>query len=143
MKTSKKAGPAGRRERRDFSPEFKAEAVRMVAERRALGVSLTQIGRELDVRPDQLRGWVKQGRRDPASALPGESVEQENRRLRREVAVLRQEQAFAKKVAVDSMGQRNSAPKRSAGMSEYRATLDMARTMTIGIGNSIGVGRGA
>jgi len=29
-----------------------------------------------------------------------ESVEQEVRRLRREVAVLRQEQAFAKKVAV-------------------------------------------
>ncbi len=32
--------------------------------------------------------------------MPGETIEQENRRLRREVAVLRQEQAFAKKVAV-------------------------------------------
>ena len=34
------------------------------------------------------------------SSVPGETLEQENRRLRREVEVLRQEQAFAKKVAV-------------------------------------------
>jgi hypothetical protein len=32
--------------------------------------------------------------------MPGETLEQENRRLRREVEVLRQEHAFAKKVAV-------------------------------------------
>ena len=38
-----------RRERRAFSAEFNAEAVRLVAERRAAGASLTQIGRELDV----------------------------------------------------------------------------------------------
>ena len=100
MKTNRKAGSVGRRERREFSAEFKAEAVRLVAERRALGASLTQIGRELDVRPDQLRAWAKQQRGGTSGALPGESVEQENRRLRREVAVLRQEQAFAKKVAV-------------------------------------------
>ena len=99
MKSNKKAG---RRERREFSAEFKAEAVRLVAERRALGVTLAQVGRELDVRPDQLREWARQlGRASGAgAAVPGETVEQENRRLRREVAVLRQEQAFAKKVAV-------------------------------------------
>lgn len=99
MKSIRKAG---RRERREFSAEFKAEAVRLVAERRALGVTLAQVGRELDVRPDQLREWARQlGRASGAGAAgPGETVEQENRRLRREVAVLRQEQAFAKKVAV-------------------------------------------
>ena len=102
MKTHRKAGAAGRRERREFSTEFKAEAVRMVAERRALGVSLTQIGRELDVRPDRLRAWAKEQRRDTGidALVVGESPDQEIRRLRREVAVLRQEQAFAKKVAV-------------------------------------------
>jgi transposase len=102
MKTNKKAGSAGRRERREFSAEFKAEAVRMVAARRAVGATLTQVGRELDVRPDQLRAWAKRQARDTGADAPrvGESVEQENRRLRREVAVLRQEQAFAKKVAV-------------------------------------------
>lgn len=101
MKSKRTAG-AGRRERRAFSAEFKAEAVQLVAERRAAGVPLTQVGRELDVRPDQLRRWSQEARRerDPGSAMPGESMEQENRRLRREVAVLRQEQAFAKKVAV-------------------------------------------
>jgi len=102
MKSNKKAGPAGRRERRSFSAEFKAEAVRLVAERRAVGVPLSQVGRELDVRPDQLRAWTRQLRRDDdsGSAVPGETTEQEVRRLRREIAVLRQEQAFAKKVAV-------------------------------------------
>ena len=91
-----------RRERREFSADFKAEAVRMVAERRAAGASLTQIGRALDVRPDQLRAWVRaQGEANGTGTLhPGETPEQEMRRLRREVATLRQEQAFAKKVAV-------------------------------------------
>lgn len=102
MKSRKKAGTAGRRQRRSFSTEFKAEAVRLVAERQAEGATLTQIGRELEVRPDLLRAWARQQHRErgAGSALPGESMEQENRRLRREVAVLRQEQAFAKKVAV-------------------------------------------
>jgi transposase len=102
MKSSKKAGIAGRRERRAFTAEFKAEAVRLVAERRAEGATLAQVGRELDVRPDQLRAWTRQHGRESGSgaAMPGETIEQENRRLRREIAVLRQEQAFAKKVAV-------------------------------------------
>lgn len=101
MKPNGKAGPDGRRVRREFSAEFKAEAVRLVAARRAAGISLAQVGRELDVRPDQLRAWAQQREDGPESAArPGETLEQENRRLRREVAVLREEQAFAKKVAV-------------------------------------------
>ena len=102
MKSSSKAGSAGRRERRVFDAEFKAEAVRLVAEKRARGVTLAQVGRELDVRPDQLRAWAKRQRQagEVSEAVPGETLEQENRRLRREVAVLREEQAFAKKVAV-------------------------------------------
>jgi len=91
-----------RRERRAFSAEFKAEAVRLVGERRAEGASWTQIGRELDVRPEQLRAWVRLQRdaHGPGTPLSGETAEQELRRLRREVATLKQEQAFAKKVAV-------------------------------------------
>ena len=99
MKSTKKVG---RRERRAFSAEFKAEAVRLVAARRAEGATVTQVGRELDVRPDQLRAWARAQRGDAGTgtAIGGETMEQENRRLRRENAVLRQEQAFAKKVAV-------------------------------------------
>jgi transposase len=98
MKSSKKVG---RRERRTFSAEFKAEAVRLMTERRASGGTLAQVSRELDVRPEQLRAWARQAREQTGSdaAVPGETLEQENRRLRRELAVARQEQAFAKKVA--------------------------------------------
>lgn len=96
MTANRKAGSAGRRERRAFSAEFKAEAVRMMAGRRAMGVPLSQIGRELDMRPDQLRAWAREQRVDTAAAISGETQEQEVRRLRRENAVLRQEQAFAK-----------------------------------------------
>ena len=90
-----------RRERRVFSAEFKAEAVRMMAERRTAGVSVAQIGRELAVRPDLLRVWAKEqpAAAKPGGAVPGETLEQENRRLRRELATLQQEQAFLKKAA--------------------------------------------
>jgi transposase-like protein len=102
MKRNKKTDALGRRERRAFTAEFKADALRLVAERRAEGATLVQVGRELDVRPNQLRLWIRQQKGDAAAggAIPGETTEQELRRLRREVAVLRQEQAFAKKVAV-------------------------------------------
>ena len=103
MTSHRKAGSAGKRERRAFSAEFKAEAVRLVAERRAAGATLAQVGRELEVRPDLLRAWAQQQRqhgRVVGGTVPGETLEQENRRLRHEVTVLRQEQAFAKKVAV-------------------------------------------
>lgn len=99
--TRQKAGTGSRRERRAFSDEFKEEAVRMLRERRAIGVSVTQIGRELDVRPDQLRAWAHQLEK-AGSVRPGtgETLEQEVRRLRREVETLRQEREFAKKAAV-------------------------------------------
>jgi transposase-like protein len=102
MKSKQKAGASGRRKRRAFSAEFRAEAARLAAERRAAGGTLAQVGRELDVTPDQLRTWMKQQGLGPeaGAAMPGETLAQENRRLRREVAVLLEEQAFAKKVAV-------------------------------------------
>ena len=97
----KSNGKRTRRARRSFSPEFKLEAVRLTAERRAQGAAFAEIGRELDVRPDQLRAWTRaQGKLTSTGGMPGETLEQEVRRLRRENAVLKQEQAFAKKVAV-------------------------------------------
>jgi len=71
-------------------------------ERRADASALTQIGRELEVRPDQRRVWTRVQREvsGEGSAPPGETLEQENRRRRREVVTLRQEQAFAHNVAI-------------------------------------------
>lgn len=92
-----------RRERRAFTDEFKREAVRLLHERRAMGVSVAQIGRELDVRPDQLREWARWlAEREGGLAAAGviETPEQELKRLRRENVRLKEEQAFLKKVAV-------------------------------------------
>jgi len=94
----------GRRARRTFSAEFKRQAVRRMRERRNEGVDLVQIGRELDVRPALLWEWARQvdgngtGRIE-AGPAPGETVEEEVRRLRREVATLKAERDFAKKAA--------------------------------------------
>ena len=52
MRSSKKV--VVRRERRAFSAEFKAEAVRLVAERRVVGASLAQINPELALRSGQM-----------------------------------------------------------------------------------------
>ena len=96
-----------KRTRRGFSPEFKLEAVRRVVERQASGVSLAQLARELDVRPDLLRSWVRQAQeRAGASAtdiFPGNgrlpSDQDELRRLQRENARLQQELDFLKRAA--------------------------------------------
>jgi transposase len=103
MKSRKQRNDASRRERRAFTEEFKREAVRMLHERRATGVTVTQIGRELDVRPDQLREWARRlADREGGLAAAGvvEAPEQELKRLRRENARLKEEQAFLKKIAV-------------------------------------------
>ncbi len=87
-----------KRNRRSFSPEFKLEAVRLVVEGKR---PLTQVARELDLRPEQLRGWKQQLQAGGqiARAQTVLSAEEENRRLRRENEVLRQERDFAKKAA--------------------------------------------
>jgi transposase len=101
-KESKGEKKPTRRERRKFAPEFKQEAVRLMYERRGAGVPMSQVARDLDVRPEMLRLWAHQLREQHNGELPGvvETPEQELRRLRRENATLRMEREFAKKVAV-------------------------------------------
>ncbi len=84
-----------KRVRRSFTAEFKQEAVRQVTE---LGRPASQVARELDLRPEQLRQWRKQFG-DTMVSHRAESMEEENRRLRRELAVLRQEHEFLGKAA--------------------------------------------
>jgi transposase len=103
MQSRKPSNATPRRERRAFTDEFKREAVRLMHERQAHGVPVAQIGRELDIKPDLLREWARRlAERDGGLAAAGvvETPEQELKRLRREVARLNEEQAFAKKVAV-------------------------------------------
>ena len=90
--------------RRQFSREFKLEAVRLVRER---GVSVVQASRDLDVGESILRQWIKELTADPGQAFPGQGQvkpeQQEIDRLRREVAKLKVERDILKKAAVGSM----------------------------------------
>ena len=54
-------------QRRQFTREFKVEAVKLVRER---GVSVAQAARDLDVHENVLRKWVKEFGSDPGSGLP-------------------------------------------------------------------------
>lgn len=93
--------------RRVFSAEFKQEAVRRMAERRAQGVTVKQIGVEMDVRPEVLRSWKRQiderSGKPLADVFPGHgrlpSEEEEMRQLQRENKRLHQENAFLKSAA--------------------------------------------
>ena len=90
--------------RRQFTPEFKLEAVRLAKES---GKPQAQVARELGIRPDMLRSWKRQaeGRAGFAAAdvFPGNghqpSQDEELQRLRRENERLRQERDFLKKAA--------------------------------------------
>jgi transposase len=110
--------------KRRHSPQFKLEAVRLMHERVATGLTLQRVSEELEINPDLLREWAKlvaaapaetpaavifpghgQRRRFPAPppAPPpsevGESAEAEVRRLRRELERVRLERDFLKKAA--------------------------------------------
>ena len=102
-----RAAKSIKRTRRIFSAEFKQEAVRRMAERRAQGVSVQQIGRDVDVRPEMQRVWASQlaaqGGAPLVDVVPGQgrlpSEQAEVRRLDREVKRLAQENAFLRSAA--------------------------------------------
>jgi len=84
-------------ERRQFTREFKLEAVRLIKER---GVSYAQASEDLGVHPTQLRNWVKQLADDPQHAFPGQGQmkpeQLEIAQLKREVLRLKAERDILK-----------------------------------------------
>jgi len=87
--------------RRQYTREFKLEAVRLVEESDR---SKAQIARELGIHESLLKRWKAQlEERPPAEAFPGNGklsvAEEEIRRLRRENEHLRQERDFLRKTA--------------------------------------------
>jgi transposase len=86
--------------RRQFSREFKLEAVKLVRER---CVSVAQAARDLDVHENVLRKWIREFAADPRQAFPGKGVMKpeaaEVERLRKEVAKLKTERDILKKAA--------------------------------------------
>jgi transposase len=82
--------------RRRYTAEFKAEAVRLLA---ASGKPAAQIARELGINEQTLHSWQQKARAaDGAGVVPNRlTVEEENRRLRRENARLKEERDILKK----------------------------------------------
>ena len=87
----------GKRKRRAFSAEYKAEVVELV---RTSGKSAGQVARELDLTETAVRKWVAQAEvdagRGPEGVLSSDERE-ELRRLRRENTQLRMEREILKK----------------------------------------------
>ena len=87
-----------KRQRRKYTAEQKADAVRMVRE---VG-NLAQVARDLELTESSLRNWMQQADIDeghgPDGALTSEERE-ELRRLRRENRKLEMERDFLKKAA--------------------------------------------
>ena len=83
-------------ERKQYSAEFKREAVRLVTDK---GLSQAQAARDLGINENLLGRWKKQLESNGERAFPGQGQprDEELARLRREVEVLRQERDILKK----------------------------------------------
>ena len=87
------------RPRRRFSPEFKAETVKLVRES---GKTVGQVAQELDLTETALRYWVRQAEIDEGKGPEGAMTtaeKEELTRLRRENRTLRMERDLLKKWA--------------------------------------------
>ena len=86
------------RKRRTYTPEFKAEAVKLVTEQ---GYSMAEAARSLDIHDTLLRSWKQALAAQGEQAFPGHGklppFEEELRRLRTENKRLRAECAILKK----------------------------------------------
>lgn len=89
----------GRRKRRKFTPEYKAEVVKLV---RTSGKSIGQVSSELELTETAVRQWVKRAdideKKDPNGPLTSEE-RAEVVRLRRELRTMTMERDFLRKAA--------------------------------------------
>ena len=84
--------------RRSFTPEFKAQAVKLVTEQ---AKSIAEVARDLDLSESLLRGWKQALATEGGRAFPGHgnmpALEEELRRLRAENKRLQMERDVLKK----------------------------------------------
>jgi transposase len=93
--------PKGRRQRRKFTEEFKAGAIRLVVDE---GKTVGAVARDLDLTESALRLWVERARADRGHGHPGvlttaerdelTRLRKENRQLRLEREILKNAAAF-------------------------------------------------
>ena len=97
-----------KRQRRAFTPEFKAEAAKVVQQS---GKSVAMVARELDLTETALRRWVEQAEVDAGRGREGALTSDERAewaQLRREVRTLRMERDLLK----NSLARPSPAPAR-------------------------------
>jgi transposase len=87
-----------KRDRRSFTDEFKAGAVRLVL---AEGKTVAQVARDLDLTASALSGWVRQACADQSNGRTGLTTAEleELAQLRKENRSLRMERDLLKKFA--------------------------------------------
>ena len=89
----------GKKRRRTFTPEQKAEAVKIVQQS---GKSINQVATELGLTTSSLRNWVNQAEIDQRGAPDGPLTSEERAelaQLRKELKRVQQERDFLKKAA--------------------------------------------
>jgi len=88
------------KEQKTYTKEFKLEAVQLLQSSQK---SQAQIARDLGVADSTLSHWRQELREHGTNAFPGSGhqtpLEEENRHLKREVEVLRQEREILKKLS--------------------------------------------
>jgi transposase len=88
-----------KRARRKFTPEYKAEVVRLVLQE---GKTVGKVSRDLDITESAVRQWVKQAKIDAGKGGKGPLTTAERSELvalRREARQLRMEREILKKAA--------------------------------------------
>jgi len=86
-----------------YSEEFKREAVRMALEGE---MSQTRVARDLGININTLANWIKAAKVNRGGEVR-ETLEAENRRLRRELAIVTEERDIVKKaIGIFSKGLR-------------------------------------
>jgi transposase len=88
-----------RQQRRKFTPEYKAEVVKLV---RTSGKSIGQLSKELELTETAVRAWVQRAdideKKDPSGPLTSDE-RAEVTRLRRELRTVTMERDFLRKAA--------------------------------------------
>ena len=89
------------KEQKTYTKEFKIEAVRLAE---TSGKPITELARELGVSDSTIHNWRKELAQLGKDAFPGSGhqtpTEEENRRLKRELEVVKQERDILKKALI-------------------------------------------
>jgi transposase len=90
------AAHGSRRARRQFTQEFRAQAVRLVLDE---GKTVGAVARELDLTASALRQWVERARADRTGGKTGlmTAEREELARLRKELRIVQEERDILKK----------------------------------------------